>query len=123
MNQWPDSSVIITSQAGNETSDLLLIGSFVGVGDGIHESQDIAKVISIGVNVLRLEDLVVTNGPDLFVYLSTDKSASDFMNLGRLKTSMLGSEDCIGSLVLYLHVCPLSFLPNRTLLSPTLYVA
>jgi len=94
-----------------------------GVGDGIHESQDIAKVISIGVNVLRLEDLVVTNGPNLFVYLSTDKSASDFMNLGRLKTSMLGSEDCIGSLVFDLHVCPLSFLPNRTLLSPTLYVA
>jgi len=106
---------------------LLLIGSFVGVGDGIHESRGITKVISIegGANVLRLEDLVVTNGPDLYVYLSTDKSAADFMNLGRLKTSMLGSEDCIGSLVLvlYLHVCPLSFLPNRTLLSPPLYVA
>lgn len=104
---------------------MLLIGSFVGAGDSILESQGIAKVISIegGANVLRLEDLEVTNGPDLYVYLSTDKSASDFMNLGRLKTSMLGSEDCIGSLVFDLHVCPLSFLPNRTLLSPTLYVA
>ncbi len=38
-----------------------------------------------GGNVLRLEDLVVTNGPDLHVYLSTDKSASDFVNLGKLK--------------------------------------
>ena len=38
-----------------------------------------------GGNVLRLEDLVVTNGPDLYVYLSTDKSASDFVNLGKLK--------------------------------------
>jgi hypothetical protein len=104
---------------------LLLIGSFVGVGDGIHKSQGVAKVISIegGASVLRFEDLVVTNGPDLYVYLLTDKSASDFMNLGRLKTSMLGSEDCIGPLVFDLHVCPLSFLPNRTLLSPTLYVA
>ena len=33
-----------TSQAGNETSDLLLIGSFVGVRDGIHESQALQKL-------------------------------------------------------------------------------
>lgn len=26
----------------------------------------------------------MVNGPDLFVYLSTDKSASDFVNLNRL---------------------------------------
>jgi hypothetical protein len=79
-----------TSQIGNETSDLLLTGSFVGVGDGIHDAQGIAKVIPIegGGDVLRLEDLVVTNGPDLYVYLSTDKSASDFMNLGRLKANI-----------------------------------
>jgi hypothetical protein len=79
-----------TSQTENETSDLLLIGSFVGVGDGIHDAQGIAKVIPIegGGNVLRLEDLVVTNGPDLYVYLSTDKSASDFVNLGRLKANI-----------------------------------
>jgi len=41
-----------------------------------------------GANVLRLEDLIVTNGPDLYVYLSTDKSASDFVNLGRLKANI-----------------------------------
>jgi hypothetical protein len=34
-----------TSQTGNETSDLLLTGSFVGAGDGIHDAQGIAKVI------------------------------------------------------------------------------
>jgi hypothetical protein len=79
-----------TSLIGNETSDLLLTGSFVGVGDGIHDAQGIAKVIPVegGGNVLRLEDLVVTNGPDLYVYLSTDKSASDFVNLGRLKANI-----------------------------------
>lgn len=79
-----------TSQIGNETSDLLLTGSFVGVGDGIHDAEGIAKVIPIegGGDVLRLEDLVVTNGPDLYVYLSTDKSASDFVNLGRLKANI-----------------------------------
>jgi Electron transfer DM13 len=79
-----------TSQTGNETNTLLLTGSFVGVGDGIHDAQGIAKVIPIegGGKVLRLEDLVVTNGPDLYVYLSTDKSASDFVNLGRLKANI-----------------------------------
>jgi Electron transfer DM13 len=79
-----------TSQTGNESSNLLLTGSFVGVGDGIHDAQGIAKVIPIegGGNVLRLEDLVVTNGPDLYVYLSIDKSASDFINLGRLKANI-----------------------------------
>ena len=79
-----------TSQTGNETSTLSLTGSFVGVGDGIHDAQGIAKVIPIegGGKVLRLEDLVVTNGPDLYVYLSTDKSASDFVNLDRLKANI-----------------------------------
>jgi hypothetical protein len=48
---------------GSETNDSLLTGPFVGVGDGIHDAQGIAKVIPIedGGNVLRLEDLVVTN--------------------------------------------------------------
>ena len=83
-------SELQTSQTGNETSNLLSTGSFVGVGDGIHDAQGIAKVIPIegGSNVLRFEDLVVTNGPDLYVYLSTDKSASDFVDVGRLKANI-----------------------------------
>ena len=57
------------------------------IDSALHNAQGVAKVIPIegGGNVLRLEDLVVTNGPDLYVYLSTDKSASDFVNLGKLK--------------------------------------
>jgi hypothetical protein len=74
------------SQTGNDTSNMLLTASFVGAGDGIHDAQGIA--IEGGGNVLRLEDLAVTNGPDLYVYLSTDKSASDFVNLGRLKANI-----------------------------------
>jgi Electron transfer DM13 len=79
-----------TSQSENGTSDMLLTSSFVGVGDGVHDAQGIAKVIPIegGGNVLRLEDFVVTNGPDLYVYLSTDIGASDFVNLGRLKANI-----------------------------------
>lgn len=84
------SSIQQTPQTANETRDLLLTGSFVGVGDGIHDAQGIAKVIPIeGVGkVLRFEDLIATNGPDLYVYLSTDRSVSDFVNLGRLKANI-----------------------------------
>ena len=39
----------------------------------------------MGLLVLRLENFKATNGPDLYVYLATDKSASDIVNLGRLK--------------------------------------
>ena len=34
---------------------------------------------------LRFEDFSSTNGPDLYVYLATDESAEDFVNLGELK--------------------------------------
>ena len=65
----------------------LLIGEFVGVNDGIHNAEGLAKVIRLddASMILRLENFKATNGPDLYVYLSTDNSASDFVNLGRLK--------------------------------------
>lgn len=81
----------VSEGVGNDTDgSALLTGTFIGVGDGVHDAQGIARVIPIenGGNVLRLEDLVVTNGPDLYVYLSTDKSASDFVDLGRLKANI-----------------------------------
>jgi hypothetical protein len=34
-----------------------------------------------------MENLQVTNGPDLYVYLAADKSASDFVSLGKLKAN------------------------------------
>jgi hypothetical protein len=65
----------------------LIIGEFIGVNDGIHNAEGLAKVIQLddGSMILRLENFKATNGPDLYVYLATDKSASDFVNLGRLK--------------------------------------
>jgi hypothetical protein len=64
-----------------------LIGNFIGVNDRIHNAEGLAKVIVLdeGNRILRLENFRATNGPDLYVYLSTDKSASDFVSLGRLK--------------------------------------
>jgi hypothetical protein len=77
------------NNAATTTTNVLRTGSFVGVGDGIHNAEGTAKVIPLqdGSNILRLEDLRVTNGPDLYVYLGTDKSASDFVNVGKLKAN------------------------------------
>ncbi len=65
----------------------LFLGEFVGVNDGIHDAEGMAKVIQLddASMILRLENFKATNGPDLYVYLATDNSASDFVNLGRLK--------------------------------------
>ncbi|MEC4848793.1 MAG: DM13 domain-containing protein [Nitrosarchaeum sp.] len=64
-------------------------GTFVGVGDGIHDAQGIVRTIPLndGNNVLRLENFKATNGPDLYVYLSTDNKASEFVSLGKLKAN------------------------------------
>ena len=61
-------------------------GTFTG---GVHTVEGMAKVINLddGSKILRLENFKSTNGPDLFVYLSTDKSASDFISLGSLKAN------------------------------------
>ena len=64
-------------------------GTFVGVDDGIHNAEGIAKVLPLndGSQVLRLEEFSATNGPDLYVYLSTDIGDSDFVSLGKLKAN------------------------------------
>lgn len=66
-----------------------LSGIFAGAGDGVHNAEGVAKVIHLEgeSDVLRLEDFRVTNGPDLYIYLATDKQASDFVDLGRLKAN------------------------------------
>lgn len=63
------------------------MGSFVGVGDGIHDAQGDVIIIESddGSRFLRFENFKATNGPDLFVYLATDETADDFVSLGMLK--------------------------------------
>jgi len=72
-----------------ETTLMSYSGTFTGVGDGIHDAQGDAYTIPLedGSTVLRLENFQSTNGPDLFVYLSTDENASEFINLGVLKAN------------------------------------
>ena len=68
---------------------VLLSGSFVGVGDGIHDAKGNALVVPLenSQQILRLEDFSSTNGPDLYVYLASDTDASDYVSLGRLKAN------------------------------------
>ena len=76
-------SVATMSASSNE----ILIGNFVSAGDGFHNAEGVAKIIQLadGTDILRLENFKATNGPDLYVYLSTDKTNADIVNLGRLK--------------------------------------
>ena len=72
-----------------EITSVIYSGTFIGVGDGIHDAQGDAYTIPLedGSNVLRLENFKSTNGPDLYVYLATDDNASEFLNLGELKAN------------------------------------
>ena len=64
-------------------------GSFVGVGDGIHNAEGTAKILSIDdAKFVRFEDFKSTNGPDLHVYLATDEMATDYVDLGVLKANI-----------------------------------
>jgi Electron transfer DM13 len=89
INEPMNQTLMEGQQQTPNTPNVPRIGSFVEVGDGIHNAEGIAKVIPLqdGSSILRLENLHVTNGPDLYVYLSPDKSAEDFVNVGKLKAN------------------------------------
>jgi len=72
-----------------ETIPISYAGTFVGIGDGIHDAQGNTYTVPLesGNDVLRLENFKSTNGPDLYVYLSKDYKASEFINLGKLKAN------------------------------------
>ena len=86
----PKNEVMMDEAMMDEMIPMSYAGSFIGVGDGIHDAQGDAYTISTkdGNNILRLENFESTNGPDLHVYLATDDNASDFVNLGKLKANM-----------------------------------
>lgn len=90
MNEFSKQNATVNENM-NETKmtndTMTLMGNFVDAGDGFHKAEGIAKVINLadGRTFLRLENLKTTNGPDLYVYLSVGKDASDIVNLGRLK--------------------------------------
>lgn len=82
---------VAKTDATKETQNVVAMvsGNFVGVGDGIHNAEGTAKVLSLDdAKILRLEDFKATNGPDLYVYLATDEKATDYVSLGPLKANI-----------------------------------
>ncbi|MEK6903579.1 MAG: DM13 domain-containing protein [Nanoarchaeota archaeon] len=64
---------------------LTLQGKFAGA-DSFHQVRGAAKIIEKDTKrYLVLENFESTNGPDLKLYLSTDKKATAFVDLGALK--------------------------------------
>jgi len=86
INEQQQSNITTTTAAPTSTRT----GSFFGAGDGFHNAEGLAKVIPFdgsGHTNLRLENFKSTNGPNVHLYLSTDKAASNFIDLGRLKAN------------------------------------
>ncbi len=80
----------MTMNIDQSTPKTGLIGNFIGVGDGIHNAEGLTKILTLstGPPILRLEDFKSTNGPDVHLYLSNNKQANDFIDLGRLKANI-----------------------------------
>ena len=70
------------------TTSKIRTGSFIGAGDGFHNAEGLAKVIPLGEGsiVLRLENFNSTNGPNVHLYMSTDKAASNFIESWKVES-------------------------------------
>jgi hypothetical protein len=96
INNTINENVIIPStikqqqqQNNATTAHRIMTGSFIGVGDGFHNAEGLVRVIPLGdgSTILRLENFKSTNGPNVHLYLATDKAASNFIDLGRLRAN------------------------------------
>ena len=86
INEQQQSNITTTTAAPAATRT----GSFIGAGDGFHNAEGLAKVIPLegsGHTIIRLENFKSTNGPNVHLYLATEKTASNFIDLGRLKAN------------------------------------
>lgn len=87
-NSTTDESM--TAEMTEPTTVALKTGSFEDE-DRLHRGSGSATIYTLddGKNILRFEDLSVTNGPDLFVLLMEDPEGRDksqgYVELGRLK--------------------------------------
>jgi hypothetical protein len=102
LNQTVDerlSPATASAPEGSARVERLVQGHFAGV-DAIHKGEGTAAIVQLadGARVLRLDDFRVTNGPDLYVYLSghpaprhsNELHADGAFEVGRLKGNIGG---------------------------------
>lgn len=80
---------IVTLDEANpvaETGGILTSGEVVGT-TGHPASGTVRIVEADGETYVRYEDFKTINGPDIFVYLSKDLEANEFVNLGRVRAT------------------------------------
>lgn len=79
----------VVSEKSPISNEAQISASYSGTfsdADRFHKVSGDAKVFSQnGKNYLRFENFEATNGPDLYVYLSTAKNNDDYVSLGKLK--------------------------------------
>lgn len=86
-----DSSDDGSAEDGDVSSTVLRSGTFVDA-DAVHRGSGTVSVVDDGGQLLLVfgEDVTITPGPDLFVYLSPNSAGEDigeFVSLGRLTAS------------------------------------
>ena len=64
---------------------MLLVAKINAVNESMHEGEQKRAAIIVTMIGIFAGVNDATNGPDLYVYLSTNKDISDIVNLGRLK--------------------------------------
>src|SRR3989344_4552724 len=80
-----ESPIELSSGNKVENADVLYESEFIPAN---HDVAGKVLVIDDGDSrILRFEDFDTVNGPDLFIYLATDNSAEDYVNLGRIKAT------------------------------------
>ena len=85
-NQKDDGEEIATSAAETLPSPN---GTAPVIGTLGHPAEGTARVISAdGKKYLRYENFKTINGPDIYVYLSKDLEAKEFISLGKVKATV-----------------------------------
>ena len=88
MSQAAETTTSVLEEMMDESADSMMkTGEFVGLAG--HSGEGTAKIIDVqdDASYLRFEDFIVTNGPDLFVYIAPDGDVKNGINLGKLKGS------------------------------------
>ena len=83
----------------NDTSNPQVIKTGVFEGLAGHKAVGIAKILEVnGESFLRFEELDVTNGPDLRVYLTTDGDVHDGIHIEKLKGNKGNQNYALGNI-------------------------